>query len=163
MLIKANAFSLLKGRDTLNIGKMFGTMLRLSVRHDVDTETSFDGGAHASIRSSQLKIVKRQLAAISLGFFAAASAPGINLVDRSDSSFLTPQAARAINLEEANSKLSNYGFPPMLYVPQGFSPLVSEYGRGNIKEAMSNPVLVRGRECGQYWFRLTMSLLVQNV
>lgn len=46
-------------------------------------------------------------------------------------------------LADANQKLSEYGFPPMLFVPPGFTPIVSEYGRGSIKEKMNNPVLVQ--------------------
>ncbi len=56
---------------------------------------------------------------------------------------LFTSAARADSREEANNKLTNYGFPPMLYIPNGFSPLVSEYGRGGLKEKMSNPILVQ--------------------
>ena len=46
-------------------------------------------------------------------------------------------------LAEANQKLSEYGLPPMLFVPPGFTPIVSEFGRGSIKEKMNNPVLVQ--------------------
>ena len=46
-------------------------------------------------------------------------------------------------LEDANNKLTSYGLPPILFVPPGFAPIVSEFGRGNIKEKMSNPVLVQ--------------------
>jgi hypothetical protein len=46
-------------------------------------------------------------------------------------------------LENANGKLSEYSLPPMLFVPPGFSPLVSEIGRGNIKEKMTNPLVVQ--------------------
>ena len=46
-------------------------------------------------------------------------------------------------LEEANNKLTTYGLPPIIFVPPGFSPLVSEFGRGNIKEKMVNPLLVQ--------------------
>jgi len=51
--------------------------------------------------------------------------------------------AVADSLQEINERLTNYGFPPILFVPDGFKPLISEYGRGNIKEAMSNPILVQ--------------------
>jgi hypothetical protein len=52
-------------------------------------------------------------------------------------------ATAASSLEAANNKLSSYGFPPLLYEPPGFSTIVSEYGRGNIREQMSNPILVQ--------------------
>jgi hypothetical protein len=39
-------------------------------------------------------------------------------------------------LEQANEKLASYGLPPILFVPPGFAPLVSEYGRGNNNEPM---------------------------
>ena len=45
-------------------------------------------------------------------------------------------------LESANNKLSNYGLPPILFVPPNFTPIVSEFGRGNAKEQMTNPVVV---------------------
>lgn len=53
------------------------------------------------------------------------------------------QQSGAVSVEEVNTKLSGYGFPPVLFVPKGFSPLASEYGRGNINEAMNNPILVQ--------------------
>ena len=40
-------------------------------------------------------------------------------------------------LTEANEKLTEYGLPPILFVPPGFKPIVSEYGRGSIKEKMN--------------------------
>lgn len=46
-------------------------------------------------------------------------------------------------LEDANSKLQEYSLPPILFVPPNFSPLVSEIGRGSIKESMSNPIVVQ--------------------
>lgn len=51
--------------------------------------------------------------------------------------------ALAGQLEDANYKLTSYGLPPILFVPPGFSPLVSEFGRGNFKEAITNPILVQ--------------------
>lgn len=45
-------------------------------------------------------------------------------------------------LEAANNKLANYGLPPILFVPPNFTPIVSEFGRGNSREQMSNPVVV---------------------
>mmetsp|Transcript_10743 Transcript_10743/g.17528 ORF Transcript_10743/g.17528 Transcript_10743/m.17528 type:complete len:300 (+) Transcript_10743:102-1001(+) len=53
------------------------------------------------------------------------------------------QPAAAVSLESVNSKLASYDLPPFLYVPPGFSPLVSEFGRGNIREKMTNPILVQ--------------------
>lgn len=47
------------------------------------------------------------------------------------------------SLEDANTKLSSYNLPPVLFVPPGFSTVVSEYGRGNINEKMTNPLLVQ--------------------
>jgi hypothetical protein len=46
-------------------------------------------------------------------------------------------------LEDANNKLTSYGLPPIIFLPPGFSPVVSEFGRGNIKEVMTNPLLVQ--------------------
>jgi hypothetical protein len=59
--------------------------------------------------------------------------------------FSKPQVANAFSVEEANQLLSGYSFPPILYVPPGFSPLVSEFGRGNIKKGFEkqNPILVQ--------------------
>lgn len=55
-----------------------------------------------------------------------------------------PNPAMAFGkLEDANNKLTTYGLPPIIFVPPGFSPLVSEFGRGNIKEKMVNPLLVQ--------------------
>eukprot|EP01031_Cornospumella_fuschlensis_P033268 gene33268-40249_t len=59
------------------------------------------------------------------------------------SGVLSSGAVLADTLEEANSKLSGYGYPPMLYIPSGLSPLVSEFGRGSIREEMRNPILVQ--------------------
>ena len=56
---------------------------------------------------------------------------------------LRPAPAFAGRLENVNEKLTGYGLPPILFVPPGFMPLVSEYGRGNIKEAMTNPILIQ--------------------
>ena len=46
-------------------------------------------------------------------------------------------------LTDANNKLANYGLPPIVFVPPGFRPLVSEYGRGNNEKKMVNPILVQ--------------------
>ena len=55
-----------------------------------------------------------------------------------------PKSAMAFGkLEDANTKLTTYNLPPIIFVPPGFSPLVSEFGRGNIKEKMVNPLLVQ--------------------
>ena len=59
-------------------------------------------------------------------------------------SLVKPSPALAFGkLEDANTKLALYGLPPIIFVPPGFSPLVSEFGRGNIKEKMVNPLLVQ--------------------
>lgn len=48
------------------------------------------------------------------------------------------------SLEAANNKLAGYGLPPILFVPEGFSTVVSEFGRGNVREKMSSvPILVQ--------------------
>lgn len=52
-------------------------------------------------------------------------------------------AVGSSGLEDANKKLSEYGLPPLLFVPPGFTPIVSEFGRGSIREKMNNPVLVQ--------------------
>eukprot|EP01041_Mallomonas_annulata_P011689 gene11689-24475_t len=58
--------------------------------------------------------------------------------------FIKPGPANAANaLETANSKLGDYNLPPILFVPPGFNPIVSEYGRGNAKSAISNPIIVQ--------------------
>lgn len=56
-----------------------------------------------------------------------------------------PSLAQAQSVEEVNKILSGYSLPPVLYVPPGFSPLVSEFGRGNIKKGLENqnPILVQ--------------------
>lgn len=60
------------------------------------------------------------------------------------STMLKPRAAFAAKLSECNEKLTGYGLPPILFVPPGFTPLVSEFGRGNIKEGLAdNPILVQ--------------------
>lgn len=60
------------------------------------------------------------------------------------SSMGKPESAWAqSSLEAANSKLSGYGFPPVLFVPPGFSVIASEYGRGGLREKMTVPVLVQ--------------------
>ena len=54
-----------------------------------------------------------------------------------------PALAIGGGLSEANAKLGNYGFPPIVFVPPGFQPLVSEYGRGNNQKAITNPILIQ--------------------
>jgi hypothetical protein len=57
---------------------------------------------------------------------------------------LPSQPAFAAKLSDCNEVLTRYGLPPILFVPPGFSPLVSEFGRGNIKEGLAdNPILVQ--------------------
>eukprot|EP01036_Dinobryon_divergens_P031959 gene31959-41456_t len=51
--------------------------------------------------------------------------------------------AMAESLEDVNTKLAGYGLPPILFTPPGFTNLVSEFGRGNIREQMTNPLLVQ--------------------
>jgi len=53
------------------------------------------------------------------------------------------QPVNAISIEAANEKLGEYSLPPMLFVPPGFQPIVSEYGRGNSKTAITNPIVVQ--------------------
>lgn len=95
-------------------------MTRLSAVHQTDSEPS-------SPRSEAFKSTlsgARTLAALSL--------------------FLKAKPALAFGaLENANQKLNDYGLPPIIFVPSGFSPIVSEYGRGNSKEKMENPILVQ--------------------
>jgi len=57
--------------------------------------------------------------------------------------FINNKPVLAASVESCNTKLSGYGLPPIIFVPPGFSPLVSEFGRGNIKEEMKNPILVQ--------------------
>lgn len=59
------------------------------------------------------------------------------------STLIAPLVVRADSLSDVNKKLTEYKLPPILYVPSGFNSLVSEYGRGNIKEKMQNPILVQ--------------------
>lgn len=59
-------------------------------------------------------------------------------------SLIKPQPALAFGkLEDANIKLGLYELPPIIFVPPGFTPLVSEFGRGNIREKMVNPLLIQ--------------------
>eukprot|EP00596_Hydrurales_sp_CCMP1899_P001037 CAMPEP_0119037702 /NCGR_PEP_ID=MMETSP1177-20130426/6196_1 /TAXON_ID=2985 /ORGANISM="Ochromonas sp, Strain CCMP1899" /LENGTH=292 /DNA_ID=CAMNT_0006999321 /DNA_START=148 /DNA_END=1026 /DNA_ORIENTATION=- len=59
-------------------------------------------------------------------------------------SMIKPEPAFAFGkLEDANTKLGLYELPPIIFVPPGFSPLVSEFGRGNIREKMTNPLLIQ--------------------
>ena len=66
-----------------------------------------------------------------------------------------PKAAFAGKQDEANAKLASYGLPPILFVPPGFTPLVSEFGRGNIREAMTNPIIVQFSHPGLWIESLT--------
>lgn len=68
-------------------------------------------------------------------------------------STLSPAPAFASKLDEANTKLGNYNLPPMLFIPQGFVPVVSEYGRGNANKEggkMENPVVVQFAHPGNW-------------
>lgn len=79
---------------------------------------------------------------------------------------IVPSAAKADSLEEVNTKLGEYSLPPIIFTPPGFSngdvsasshiiiglsglmkilvcAVVSEYGRGNIREEITNPLLVQ--------------------
>jgi hypothetical protein len=59
-------------------------------------------------------------------------------------SLIKPAPAFAFGkLEDANTKLGLYELPPIIFVPPGFTPLVSEFGRGNIREKMVNPLLIQ--------------------
>lgn len=60
-----------------------------------------------------------------------------------DASVLPTTLQVADSLTDANNKLSQYSLPPILFVPPGTSPLVSEIGRGNINQAMTNPIVVQ--------------------
>lgn len=55
----------------------------------------------------------------------------------------SPNPVHAVSLESVNEKLSSYDLPPMLFVPPGFQPVVSEYGRGNSQSAIKNPIIVQ--------------------
>jgi len=73
------------------------------------------------------------------------------------SATLRPAPAFAGRLESANEKLTGYGLPPLLFVPPGFVPLISEFGRGNIKKAMTNPILIQFCHPG-LWVEATTSV-----
>jgi hypothetical protein len=64
---------------------------------------------------------------------------------------LLPKPAFAAKLSKCNEILTGYGLPPILFVPPGFSPLVSEFGRGNVKEGLAdNPILVQFAHPGNW-------------
>lgn len=56
---------------------------------------------------------------------------------------LSPTKVNAASVEDVNTVLAGYGIPPVLFTPPGFSNLVSEFGRGNIKEKIQNPIVVQ--------------------
>ena len=60
------------------------------------------------------------------------------------------QPAYAARLDDVNTKLAGYGLPPILFVPPGFTPLVSEYGRGSVKKQMDNPIVVQFAHPGNW-------------
>jgi hypothetical protein len=57
--------------------------------------------------------------------------------------FFNKEKVHASGIEDANNKLSGYSLPPIIYVPNGYSALVSEFGRGNAQQPISNPILVQ--------------------
>jgi len=60
-------------------------------------------------------------------------------------------------LDDCNTRLSNFGLPPIVFVPPGFTPLVSVIGRGSAKEAMTNPVVVQFAHPG-LWVEATTTI-----
>jgi len=75
---------------------------------------------------------------------------------------LAPTPSLALNsLESANNKLSSYGLPPLLFEPPGFSTIVSEYGRGNVREKMNNPIVVQF-SYPQLWIPATTSINING-
>jgi hypothetical protein len=58
----------------------------------------------------------------------------------------SPENANAASIEETNTLLSGYNLPPILYTPPGFYQLVSEFGRGNVREKIANPILVKQKK-----------------
>jgi len=80
-------------------------------------------------------LMKRSVQAMKVITSLTASLVTINIINN--------KPVIAASVESCNTKLSGYGLPPIIFVPPGFSPLVSEFGRGNIKEEMKNPILVQ--------------------
>lgn len=80
-------------------------------------------------------LMKRSVQAMKVITSLTASIVTINIINN--------KPVIAASVESCNTKLSGYGLPPIIFVPPGFSPLVSEFGRGNIKEEMKNPILVQ--------------------
>ena len=80
-------------------------------------------------------LMKRSVQAMKVITSLTASLVSINMINN--------KPVIAASVESCNTKLSGYGLPPIIFVPPGFSPLVSEFGRGNIKEEMKNPILVQ--------------------
>jgi hypothetical protein len=80
-------------------------------------------------------LMKRSVQAMKVITSLTASLVAINIINN--------KPVIAASVESCNTKLSGYGLPPIIFVPPGFSPLVSEFGRGNIKEEMKNPILVQ--------------------
>lgn len=80
-------------------------------------------------------LMKRSVQAMKVITSLTASLVTVNIINN--------KPVIAASVESCNTKLSGYGLPPIIFVPPGFSPLVSEFGRGNIKEEMKNPILVQ--------------------
>ena len=78
-----------------------------------------------------------------LGLSSALFASTLLAPSRASAAMNSASMFMAGRLEDVNDKLASYGLPPLLFVPPGFTPLVSEFGRGNIKQAMVNPILIQ--------------------
>lgn len=81
----------------------------------------------------------------------------IGLISSLNLGAVLPANALPGSLEEANTKLANYNLPPVLFVPSGFSTVVSEYGRGSNNEKMRNPLLIKFQR-PQLWVTATTTV-----
>ena len=129
---------------------MISILVLCLLAHALAFQGSILGSPFRMARKSALKLQMqtpssdRANALSSLAKFSSV-AQGV-LAGATVASTLNVAPAFASKLDEANTKLGNYNLPPMLFVPQGFVPVVSEYGRGNANKEggkMENPVVVQ--------------------
>jgi hypothetical protein len=142
--------SLLKRSSSLLSTSTSTSILSMNYNNNNNNNNNNDIKSLKTIVSSSLS---SSLSSLNRLFLTAATTAAITTITTTTNA--NPAIAGA--LDDCNTKLSNFGLPPIVFVPPGFTPLVGVIGRGSAKEAMSNPVVVQFAHPG-LWVEATTTI-----
>jgi hypothetical protein len=148
--VNVSSFSLSSSLLKRSSSSLLSTSTSTSILSMNNNNNNNDIKSMKTIVSSSLS---SSLSSLNRLFLTAATTAAITTITTTTNA--NPAIAGA--LDDCNTKLSNFGLPPIVFVPPGFTPLVGVIGRGSAKEAMSNPVVVQFAHPG-LWVEATTTI-----